>query len=243
MSEKRIAMWSGPRNISTALMRSFENRSDTTVLDEPFYAYYLFKTGLNHPGRDLVLDSQSSNLTDVINQCIGEIPEGNRIWYQKHMAQHNLENSDLSWILNLKNCLLIRNPKDVILSFKKKFLIDTVKQLGYPQQVQIYDYIKKKTGEGPVIIDAKDILKHPEKILQKLCSSLDIPFSFKMLSWPKGGRSTDGVWSPFWYMNVEKTTKFKKYKKSQEILEPSLLNLYDESMFFYKRLFDLRIKP
>ncbi len=116
MNEVRIAMWSGPRNLSTAMMRSFENRHDTAVLDEPFYAHYLFKTGLDHPGRAAVLASQSTEWDEVAQMCTGQIPGEKPVWYQKHMAQHNLEGCDLSWIKDVKNCLLIRNPKYVIAS-------------------------------------------------------------------------------------------------------------------------------
>ena len=242
MKTTHIGMWSGPRNISTALMRSFENREDTTALDEPFYTYYLDKTGIKHPGRELIMKSQNSNWSEVSELCIGKIPEGKKIWYQKHMAQHLLDNNDLSWILNLKNCLLIRDPKAVINSFKKEFPVERSTQLGYPQQLKIYNYVKERTGFPPIIIDAKDILRNPEKMLKKLCSLLKMPFSINMLSWPKGKRETDGVWAPYWYEKVEKSTKFNKYKEPIIELEKDLYDLYDECMVYYQELFEFRLK-
>ena len=160
----RIAMWSGPRNISTALMRSFENRPDTAVIDEPFYAHYLHKTGLEHPGRDKVLVSQSINWDEVADMLVGPIPEEKPIWYQKHMAQHNLEDCDLSWTRNVTNCFLIRNPKEVILSYGKHFPIKNELLLGFIQQMDLFKYILDQTGVIPPVLDAKDILIDP-----KLC--------------------------------------------------------------------------
>lgn len=242
MNQKRIAMWSGPRNISTALMRSFENRKDSVVLDEPFYAYYLKRNKANHPGKDLVLGSQSARWDDVAKLCLSKIPEKKSIWYQKHMAQHFFNDKNINWITNLENCLLIRNPKEVISSYKNKFSIETILQLGYPQQLELYDYILKNTGKPPIVIDAKDLLTKPQKMLEKLCFLLKIPFYSSMLSWPKGSRTSDGVWSKYWYKNVEKSTGFNKYQSLDIQLDKKHLVFYQECLPLYKKLFNLRMK-
>jgi hypothetical protein len=242
MTPKRIAMWSGPRNISTALMRSFENRKDSVVLDEPFYAYYLKQNKANHPGRDLVLESQISSWDEVVKLCLSKIPEKKSIWYQKHMAQHFFNDENISWITNLENCLLIRDPKEVISSYKNKFSIKTIQQLGYPQQLELYDYILKNTGKPPIVIDAKDLLNKPREMLEKLCLLLKIPFYSSMLSWPRGTRTSDGVWGKYWYKNVEKSTGFNKYQSLNIQLDKKHTEFYKECLPIYKKLHSLRIK-
>jgi hypothetical protein len=242
MNQKRIAMWSGPRNISTALMRSFENRKDSVVLDEPFYAYYLKKNKAEHPGRDLVLESQSTRWDEVVKLCLSKIPEKKSIWYQKHMAQHFFNDENISWITNLENCLLIRNPKEVIFSYKNKFSIKKIHQLGYPQQLELYNYILKNTGKPPIVIDAKDLLNKPKEMLEKLCFLFKIPFYSSMLSWPKGTRTSDGVWGKYWYKNVEKSTGFNEYKSLNIQLDRRHLAFYQECLPIYEKLFNLRMK-
>jgi hypothetical protein len=223
-------------------MRSFENRDDTVVSDEPFYAYYLKRTGLNHPGRDLILKAQSSIWTEVISSCMKEIPTNKTIWYQKHMAHHFFEDKSMDWIVGSNNCLLIRNPEYVISSFKKNFLIKSSSQLGYDNQLKIYDIVTRNTGSPPIIIDSKDLLTNPKIILEKLCENLGISFSTKMLSWPKGRRKSDGVWAKYWYKNVEKSKGFIKYKKNNTTLDKSEKIIYDECFPIYNKLFQLRIK-
>ena len=165
----RIAMWSGPRNISTAMMRSFENRKDTLVIDEPFYAYYLNKTGLNHPLREKVIASQSINWDEIVSQLNGDIPKEKTIFYQKHMVHHILSFDKIGWVKNFKNCLLIRHPKQVIVSYSKKSKINSINDLGFVQQVELFEQIKNLTGSYPAVIDSKDILLDPKLYLSKLC--------------------------------------------------------------------------
>ena len=241
MNGIRIAMWSGPRNISTALMRSFENRSDTVVIDEPFYAHYLDKTGIDHPGKGKILLSQSTNWNTVAKMCIGEIPNNKAIWYQKHMAQHNLDGCDLSWIKNTINCFLIRDPKFVIASYGKNFPITDERLLGFIQQIELLKMIEDTTGETPPILDAKDILIDPEGMLKKLCKRIAIPFSLKMLKWPSGGRNSDGVWAPYWYSHVERSTGFKPYVENNIVLDDSLISIYEKCYIHYKILWGKRI--
>ena len=242
-SELRIAMWSGPRNISTALMRSFENRSDSFVTDEPFYAYFLKESGEDHPGREEIIQSQSSDWETVASELIGSIPQGKTIWYQKHMAHHILDYSNLDWINSVFNCFLIRDPKEVICSYVKRFKLIDHKQLGFNQQLRIFKKIKRKTGETPVVINAKDVLEHPEKILKKLCKILKIEFSKSMLNWPSGKRATDGIWAPYWYSEVEKTTGFQPYSYQNTKLDPNYRIIYDQCMIDYEVLFNQRVKP
>ena len=232
----RIAMWSGPRNISTAMMRSFENRDDTSVVDEPFYAYYLSQTGLDHPGRKEVLESQSTNWDNVVNLITGDIPNNKMIWYQKHMVHHIIDDKDIEWVKYFNNLFLIRHPKEVIISYSKQSPIDGIKDLGYPQQINLFNKIKNITGDYPAIFNSKDILCNPGKSLRVMCKHLKINFSNNMLDWPKGARKTDGVWYPYWYKNVIKSSSFKPYKKSNESLPKEYNNLLEECLQCYDYL-------
>ena len=235
-NKKRIAMWSGPRNISTAMMRSFGNRGDTFVIDEPFYAFYLSESGFDHPGKDEVLKSQSTNWDEVVTLITGDIPDNKFIWYQKHMVHHIADDKDIDWLKNFHNCFLIRHPKEVIISYLKQAPISGIADLGFVQQVNLFKKIKTLTGKAPFVFDAKDILIDPEKHLKKMCNYLNINFSQKMLKWPKGKRITDGVWSPYWYKNVIKSNSFFSYKNSQEKFPPQYKNLLNECLPYYDYL-------
>ena len=243
MNKTIIAMWSGPRNLSTAMMRAFENRKDTEVLDEPFYAHYLSVTELNHPGKDLILDSQSTDWNEVVTKCRKKTFQEKQVCYQKHMAQHNLEGFDISWVRDVQNCLLIRNPKDVIASYGKKFPIIDERLLGYVQQAEIIDFLEKENSITPPIIDADDILKNPESMLSKLCEILDIEFYPSMLSWRKGPRDSDGVWAPYWYEGVYDSTGFNPYVERKTILDDSLNEIYDNCKEYYNSFYEKRIRP
>ena len=234
-------MWSGPRNISTAMMRSFENREDTIVIDEPFYAYYLKKSGLVHPGKDQIIKSQSNNWHEVVKQITSELPDGATIYYQKHMAHHIFPNNDMKWVKSFKNCFLIRHPKEVIFSYSKKNEIKNARDLGFVQQVQLFKKIKNITGTTPAIFDSMDILLDPKVQLKKLCKYLEIEFSNKMLKWPKGIRDTDGVWASHWYKNVINSDGFKPYNKRDEDLNINHIKLFEESMEHYNYLSSFKI--
>ena len=236
-----IAMWSGPRNISTAMMRSFENREDTFVSDEPFYAHYLKLTGIDHPMRKEVMETRNSDWDEVSQYLTGTIPQDKSVWYQKHMAQHNLPGVELDWTSRLTNCFLIRNPGEVILSYSKKYEITSVYQLGFPQQFELYDKIEQDSGMSPIVIDSKDVLMNPQNMLQKLCEKLEVPFSDKMLSWSPGKRDSDGVWGQHWYGNVEKSTGFQAYQKKEEEMPKEYTEIYEECMKYYQQLFEQRI--
>ena len=236
-----IAMWSGPRNISTALMRSFENRSDCFVSDEPFYSYFLHKTGLKHPLRDEIIKSGLNDYNEIIKYITGPIPYSKKIWYQKHMAHHILPGLDMNWIKNMKNCLLVRHPSDVILSYSKKNEINSIQQLGYLQQIDIYEMLSQEIGTPPIIVDAQDLLQEPKKMLIEICENLKIKFDEKMLSWPSGARKTDGIWGKHWYKHVEVSTGFKPYLKTNRIIPSKYQGLYDNCMKYYDFLYQNRV--
>ena len=236
-----IAMWSGPRNVSTAFMRSFENRSDCFVSDEPFYSYFLHKTGLEHPLRDEIIKSGVINYNQIINYVKGPIPHSKKIWYQKHMAHHILLKDDINWIKSLNNCLLIRHPNEVMLSYLKKNEIDNIEQLGYVQKVKIYDTLDQELGKPPIIIDAQNLLEEPRKMLIKICENFQINFDEKMLSWPLGPRDTDGIWGKHWYKQVESSTGFRPYVKNNGAISSKYKTIYSECMKHYDFLYQNRI--
>ena len=236
-----IAMWSGPRNISTALMRSFENRSDCFVSDEPFYSYFLHKTGLKHPLRDKIIKSGLVDYNKIIKYIIGPTPSSKKIWYQKHMAHHILQGVDIDWIKNMRNCLLIRHPGDVILSYSKKNEINSIQQLGYLQQINIYEILSQDIETTPIIVDAQDLLQEPKKMLIKICENLRIKFDKKMLSWPSGSRKTDGIWGKYWYKQVEASVGFKPYVKTNRIVPSKYQVIYHKCMEYYDFLYQNRI--
>ena len=242
MNKNIIAMWSGPRNLSTAMMRSFENRKDTIVFDEPFYAHYLSVTELNHPGRDQILDFQSTNWDEVVEKCRNTSFQKESLCYQKHMAQHNLQGFDISWIKDVQNCLLIRDPKYVIASYGKKLPIQDERHLGYKQQAEIIEFLEKENGITPPIVDADDILKNPESMIKKLCKALDIIFYPSMLQWPAGTRSSDGVWGVYWYEGVYDSTGFKPYTKKEVNIDQKFANVYEKCKKHYDTFYNKRIK-
>jgi hypothetical protein len=209
MSEAiRIAMWSGPRNISTAMMRAFENRNDAAVIDEPFYAVYLAATGADHPMRAEVLAAQASDWRTVVAQLMGPVPGGRHIFYQKHMTHHMLPAIDRAWTGGMRNAFLIRAPEDVLLSYTEVRGAATLLDIGVPQQLELFEREADRLGQAPPVIDSHDVLEDPRGVLAALCAALGIPFSDAMLSWPAGRRDSDGVWAPAWYTAVERSTGF-----------------------------------
>ncbi|HET6906034.1 MAG TPA: hypothetical protein VFH52_03695 [Rhodanobacteraceae bacterium] len=232
----RIAMWSGPRNISTAMMRAWENRQDTAVVDEPFYAHYLQATGVNHPGREEVLKSQSTDAKEVAAMLTGPIPDGKPIWYQKHMTQHMLPDMPLDWLDQVTNCFLIRDPEQVVASFTIQRPDAAAWELGFEQQARLFDHVSNKLGHAPPVIDAADVLKDPCGTLGALCAKLGIPFTDRMLHWPPGPRASDGVWAPHWYAAVERSTGFAPYREREPKLSDFQWELADQCLGYYERL-------
>lgn len=196
----RIAMWSGPRNLSTAMMRSWENRPDTEVMDEPLYAAYLHATGLDHPGRDEILAAGPVDGDEAIAACLAA-PEHADISYQKHMAHHLYPGLDRAWIGQLRNGLLLRDPRRVLASYSKVRGGVTLDDIGIPQQVEIAERCE-------VVVDAADFLRDPRAYQTEICRRLGVPFDGAMLAWPSGPRESDGVWAPYWYSAVEASTGF-----------------------------------
>jgi hypothetical protein len=205
----RIAMWSGPRNISTAMMRAWENHPDCAVSDEPLYAHYLSATGADHPGRDEVIASGECDWRKVVAQLLGPAPGDMPIWYQKHMCHHLLPQMDLAWIEQLHNVLLIRDPTDVVASYLRTRDRVSATDIGLPQQAQLFTRLRQQLGAPPPVLDAGDFLANPEAYLRLLCEKLGIVFSARMLHWPVGPRASDGVWAKYWYHAVWQSTGFE----------------------------------
>lgn len=232
----RLAMWSGPRNISTAMMRSFENRRDSWVSDEPLYAHYLLRTGLDHPGREEVIASLEHNWDKLTSNLTGPIPECRKIWYQKQMTHHYSFEENDEWLDKVTNCFLIRHPAEVIVSFLQRFRLEDWEQIGFPQQIRLFHIIRNRTGQVPVVIDAKDILKDPKKALSALCEQVGISFMEEMLSWPSGSRETDGVWGKHWYENLVKTSGFTPYKEKKVRVPEKYQDILDRCLPIYEEL-------
>ncbi len=250
-------MWSGPRNISTAMMRSWGNRADTAVVDEPFYAYYLEATGKRHPGAAQVIAQGETDWRKIIAQLTGPIPNGKRIYFQKQMTHHLLPEIDREWIVDLTNYFLIRDPREVILSYIQKNPEPTLEDLGYVQQQKIFDFVvgtsrcdvrrghsgseRRSAASLPVVIDAKDVLQDPERTLRLLCEAVGVEFDQAMLSWPPGLRKTDGIWAKYWYDEVAGSTSFQPYKPREGIVPDRLREIYEQCRECYDRLYAHRL--
>lgn len=232
----RIAMWSGPRNLSTALMRSFENRADCSVVDEPLYAAYLRETGLDHPGRDEVIASQSPDPATVVHELTaGDV--GTPLQYQKHMTHHVLPSVPRPPLAGLTHAFLVRDPERVLTSYAKVRDEPTLEDLGLPQQLELFE-----TYGGPVV-DAADVLRDPRGTLTLLCDALGIAFDEAMLAWPAGPRDTDGVWAPYWYAGVEASTGFAPYSPgSGDPLPDRLAPLLERCRPYYDALAPYRLR-
>jgi len=237
----RIAMWSGPRNISTALMRSWGNRPDTVVIDEPFYAFYLQKTGKAHPGAAEVLSECETNPVRVIETLLATLPPGKTIFYQKQMALHLLPEIDQSWLDRVINCFLIRDPAEVITSYIRKNEQPTLEDLGFARQVDLFQSVRRNTEKIPAVIDAADILRNPNKALAGLCGAVGVKFEDSMLSWPAGFRETDGIWAKYWYAEVAKSTGFQPYKPKAETVPAHLRDLHEQCRKYYDELYQYRL--
>lgn len=237
----RIAMWSGPRNISTAMMRAWENRTDTLVWDEPLYAHYLASTGLEHPGRDAVIAAGNANWRAVADDCVGRDLGDHTIFYQKHMTHHITAEIELDWLEDLQHCFLIRDPRAVVLSYSKTRDKVSLEDIGIEQQLRLFESVSTKNKTPPLIIDSADFLANPRGHLEIICSELNVEFSEQMLSWPAGKRPSDGIWGDFWYSSVWKSTEFEaprpKLSKIPEALEP----IAEQAQPYYDQLFAQRV--
>jgi hypothetical protein len=237
----RVAMWSGPRNISTAMMRSWGNRPDTFVCDEPLYAHYLHVTGREHPGAGEVVAAGETDVKKVVEWLLGPVPGGRAVFYQKHMAHHLLGDVPREWLRHVTNCFLIREPREVLTSLVKHVPDATLADTGFPQQAEIFELVERWTGKTPPVVDARDVLDNPRRVLGRLCEALELPFTDAMLSWAPGPRETDGVWAKYWYKEVETTTSFRPYKPKDEPVPDRMSDMLQTCERHYDRLHRHRI--
>jgi hypothetical protein len=236
-------MWSGPRNISTAMMRAWENRGDCAVSDEPLYAAYLAATGLDHPARDEVIAAGETDPRRVVDALLGPVPGGAPVWYQKHMSHHVLPGMAHEWIHALTNVLLIRDPAEVVASYLKSRAMVTPEDIGLPQQARLFDELAQRNGEPPPVIDAADFLQAPEAHLRALCDRLGIGFTDRMLAWPPGPRHSDGIWAPHWYAAVWKSTGFEPWQPREVRLDGDAARVAEACRPAYERLRAHRLHP
>ena len=231
----RLAMWSGPRNISTAMMRAWENRADCAVIDEPFYACYLAESGANHPCREAVMQSQPIHRSEVISGLVADEPAP--IYYQKHMTHHMPADCDLSWAVAMHHVFLIRDPAAVIASYLNKMPTVTADDIGIVRQWELYQTITELTGKSPTVIDSADVLSAPAAMLSKLCAALDVPWQeHEMITWPSGPRISDGVWAQHWYQSVWASTGFSAPTAQAKNLSGAAQSLAQNMRPYYQAL-------
>ena len=227
----KIAMWSGPRNLSTAMMYSFGARADCAVWDEPFYAAYLEMTGLKHPMRGEILAAGETDADKVAARLVGPHPEGKPHFYQKHMTQHMIDGVDRGWMKQVKNVFLIRHPARVIASYAAKRDNPTLDDIGFWQQAELFD-----ACDNPIVIDSHDIRENPEGMLRALCAALDLPYDPAMRSWPAGGHKDDGTWAPHWYGAVHNSTGFAGVEGPLPDIPDEMQGLLTDALPYYKEL-------
>lgn len=235
-------MWSGPRNLSTAMMYAFGNRADCAVVDEPFYAAYLADTGLDHPMRDDILRSQAQDPTVVADRLVTERPEGKPVYYQKHMTHHMTTTVPRSWMRECVNVFLLRHPVRVVASYAEKRENPALEDIGFPQQAALFDDLIAMV-ETPIVIDSFDIRNDPEGMLRKLCSSIGLPFDPAMLNWPKGGHHSDGVWASHWYGAVHNSTGFAGPEGDLPNLNGPLARVALSALPSYEKMAAQKITP
>jgi hypothetical protein len=237
----RIAAWSGPRNISTAMMRSWGNRPDTHVTDEPLYAHYLSAHPVDHPGVEEIVSTGETNWRTVVEWLTGPIPGGKSVWYQKHMTHHLLPGMELDWLEPLTHWFLIRQPEEMLNSLLAVMPKPTLADTGLPQQVDLFERVWRQTGRIPPVVDARDVLENPGGVLSRLCGALEVSFSEAMLRWAPGRRETDGVWGRYWYANVERSTGFERHAVRDRGLPAGHEVLLRECEELYQELYRHRI--
>ncbi len=232
-------MWSGPRNISTAMMRAFEARGDCQVLDEPFYAWYLSHSGVTHPLHDAVIASQPTRWDAVVASLLQPIDEP--LYYQKHMAHHMVGDEDYGWLGSFQHAFLIRDPARMIASYQRKRESVVATDLGLARQRALYSQVCDLAESPPPIVDAADVLANPAAMLASLCNSLGIGFTDRMLRWRPGLRSTDGVWAPHWYNVVAETTGFEAAPSATPALDRAGRRVLSECEPDYQYFFERRL--
>ena len=233
-------MWSGPRNISTAMMRAFENRADCAVVDEPFYAAYLARTGLDHPMREEVLASQPQDWRVVAERLVSDQPAP--VFYQKHMCHHMLPDFGLEWTAACRNAFLIRDPAGVLASYVRKRAEVTLEDIGVVRQRELFDREADRLGRSPPVVEGADVLADPAGVLSALCEALEIPYTDEMLRWPAGRRDSDGVWAPAWYEAVGRSTGFEAPERAPAApLPDDLKRIADQAWPHYEALARYRV--
>ena len=231
----RIAGWSGPRNISTAMMRSWDSRLDCAVVDEPFYACYLLESGADHPMRDGIIASQPGTRAGVVDALSAQ--SSAPIQYEKHMTHHMPRGADMSWTRDLKHVFLIRSPERVIASYRQKMPSVSAEDIGIIRQRELFDEITAITGERPPVVESLDILYNPAHMLRQLCASLDVPWcEGSMTQWKVGSRPTDGVWASHWYEEVDLSTQFSSPPSSVPQLDETDRALAADMMVHYEAM-------
>ena len=229
-----LAMWSGPRNISTAMMYAFGNRVDCEAWDEPFYGYSLKAKGNDHPMRDEIMSAMETDWDKLVLKCI--TPASKPLLYQKHMTHHMPMDRDLGFIHTFTNAFLIRDPAKVLASYAQKWADVDLLAIGVVQQLEIFDRVAQRLGHAPPVIDSDDILANPEVMLRKLCESCKIAFDANMLKWDNGPKPFDGVWAPHWYNAAWASTGFATSKKSEVVLPPELQKIADMAQTFFEQI-------
>ncbi|MEM7459035.1 MAG: HAD family hydrolase [Pseudomonadota bacterium] len=232
----RIAMWSGPRNMSTTMMRSFGARADTVCVDEPFYAAYLKQTGLRHPMRDKILASQETDPNAVAADMACRPVGPARVFYQKHMTHHMVPNISRDWMGACRNVFLIRHPARVIASYARKMPDVSLEAIGFPQQLDLFEHAERLEGSTPLVIDSDDILRDPEAALKLLCDGLGLNWDAQMLSWSAGRKTEDGAWAPHWYDAVWRSTGFGHPLGALPEMPNELMGFYLEADEIFQRL-------
>lgn len=238
----RIAMWSGPRNISTAMMRSFGGRSDCAVSDEPFYGAFLKTSGQRQPMADDVIASMDCDWQSVAAAMRGPVPDGKPLWYQKHMPHHMVDYVSIADFSDHRHAFLIRDPERVVASYAAKRVEVTAEDLGYARQLEYADRAAQMTGQAPIVLESADILRDPEAHLRALCAALDIPWDAGMLAWEPGTRESDGVWASHWYGRVIETTGFGRAEGVAPELGDKEKGIAEQCRDAYLKLSELRIK-
>lgn len=233
---KRIAMWSGPRNLSTAMMYSFAARGDCAVWDEPFYAAYLKATGIPHPMAEEVIAAGEPDPAKVAAACLGPVPQEQSLFYQKHMTLHMIPSFDRGFMRGLTNVFLIRHPARVIASYAKKREAPTLADIGFVQQAELFDEVAGWLGRAPLVIDSGDIRQDPAKALAGLCAGLGIAYTDRMLRWPVGPKPYDGAWAPHWYNAVHQSSGFEDPEGPLPELTGHFAELADQAMPHYQKL-------
>ncbi|MBC8406734.1 MAG: HAD family hydrolase [Planctomycetes bacterium] len=237
----RLAMWSGPRNVSTALMRAFDSRSDCFVSDEPLYGYYLSKHGLPHPIAEQIMASMATDWQSITHHLTGPIPHGRQLWYQKHMSHHLLDEIPRDWLCQLTNVFLVREPRAMLASLLQVLPEVDIADTGLPQQVELFRWEMERTGRVPVVVDSRELLLNPGGVLKQLCERVGITYGDEMLSWEAGVRPTDGCWAPYWYGDTHNSTGFTPYQPKEVEVPADYESLAQQCETLYQELAAFRL--